>query len=394
MDSPAAVRAFRTYGRNRICYGRARQSRPQRIDNRGAHLADEYRHDRKRSIDRNRRALHFTLRSRDHFLVGFCLAKKIPMAHLVANIDLPRVGLVGERPASSRIFYGIVFAVLWQTKNWRLLIHPAHFTALAIMFGIFAAWAIPFLQSTTTQVALRKWSAQFSGRLSATNFNFSSWIQNVPRALVYFLPWVILFPFVRFARFQDESQRRLARALTWGIVGPFLAVNLVPGALPRYSMPALVPGSWLLAMSYVGNALQWPQRMQLGSERVWTKVVSVFVGLGLVIGGIGYPLAAFVLRNRQQVKKAAAEINALVPAGETLYAVDPDYQPVLFYVKAPLIYATEMTNLPRHTHYFLVETEGEYAATTRQQSAPRRTHRLARITDYRKRGVTLFEVGP
>src|SRR5213082_2717204 len=104
MDSPAAVRAFRTYGRNRICYGRTRQSRPQRIDNRGAHLADEYRHDRKRSIDRNRRALRFTLRSRDHFLVELCLAKKIPMAHLVANIDLPRVGLVVERAASSRIF--------------------------------------------------------------------------------------------------------------------------------------------------------------------------------------------------------------------------------------------------------------------------------------------------
>src|SRR6266480_3169395 len=104
MDSPAAVRAFRTYGRNRICYGRARQSRLQRIDNRGPHLADEYRHDRKRSLDRNRRALRFPLRSRDYFLVGLCLAKKIPMAHLVANVDLPRAGLVGERPAPSRIF--------------------------------------------------------------------------------------------------------------------------------------------------------------------------------------------------------------------------------------------------------------------------------------------------
>jgi hypothetical protein len=262
------------------------------------------------------------------------------------------------------------------------------------MFGIFAAWAIPFLQSTTTQVALHKWSAQFSGRLSPAGFNFSSWIQNIPRALVYFLPWVILFPFVRFARFQDEPQRRLARALTWGIVGPFLAVNLVLGALPRYSMPALVPASWLLAMSYVGNALQWPQRMQLGSERVWTKVVAVFVGLGLVMGGIGYPLAAFVLRNRQQVKKTAAEINALVPVGETLYAVDPDYQPVLFYVKAPLNYATEIMKLPPDAHYFLVETESEQEAATTQRWAPRRTHRLARIMDYRKRGMILFEVGP
>ena len=328
------------------------------------------------------------------FWLGFVSQKRSPWLIWLPTSIFLGLALLAKGPLHLVFFYGIVFAVLWQTKNWRLLVHPAHFTALAIMFGIFAAWAIPFLQSTTMQVALRKWSVQLSGRLSATNFNFSSWIQNVPRALVYFLPWVILFPFVRFTRFQDELQRRLARALTWGIVGPFVAVNLVPGALPRYSMPALVPASWLLAMSYVGNAWQWPQRMQLGSERVWTRVVAAFVGLGLVIGGIGYPLAAFVLKNRQQVKKAAAEINALVPAGETLYAVDPDYQPVLFYVKAPLIYATEMTNLPRDTHYFLVETEGEHEATTTQQWAPRRTHRLARITDYRKRGMTLFEVGP
>jgi 4-amino-4-deoxy-L-arabinose transferase-like glycosyltransferase len=328
------------------------------------------------------------------FWLSFGSQKKSPwLIWLPASIFLG-LALLAKGPLHLVFFYGIVFAVLWQTKNWRLLVHPAHFTAIAIMLGIFAAWAIPFLHSTTTQVALHKWSAQFSGRLSVTGFNFSSWIQNVPRSLVYFLPWIVLFPFVRFTRFQDERQRQLARALTWGIVGPFLAVNLAPGALPRYSMLALVPASWLLAMSYAGNALQWPQRMRLGSERAWTKVVAVFVGLGLVIGGVGYPLTAFVLRNRQQVKKAAEQINALVPAGETLYAVDLDYQPVLFYVKAPLNYATEMMKLPSDTHYFLVETENEHEAITTRQWAPRGTHQLARITDYRKRGMTLFEVGP
>ena len=65
-------------------------------------------------------------------------------------------------------------------------------------------------------------------------------------------------------------------------------------------------------------------------ERVWARVVALFVGMGLVTGAIGYPVTAIVLRNRQQVKKAAAEINALVAPNETLYAVNPDYQPSLF----------------------------------------------------------------
>jgi 4-amino-4-deoxy-L-arabinose transferase-like glycosyltransferase len=328
------------------------------------------------------------------FWLSFWLQKKSPWLIWVPASIFLGLGLLAKGPTHLVFFYGLVFAVLWQTKNWRLLVHPAHFAALAIMLAIFAAWAIPFLQSTTTQGAVYKWSAQFSGRLSATGFNLLSWIQNVPRALVYFLPWVVLFPFVRFTKFQDEMQRQLARALSWGIVVPFLAVNLVPGALPRYSMPFLIPASWLLAMSYAGNALQWPQRMQLGSERAWAKVVAAFVGLGLVIGGIGYPLTAVALKNRQQIKKAAAEINALVPAAETLYAVDPDYQPLFFYVRAPLEYVSHITNLPADTHYFLVRTQIEEKAASTQKWAPRPTHQLARITDYRKREMILFEVGP
>ncbi len=328
------------------------------------------------------------------FWLSFSSQKKSPwLIWLPASIFLG-LALLAKGPLHLVFFYGIVFAVLWQTKKWRLLVHPAHFAALAIMLAIFAAWAIPFLQSTTTQVALHKWSAQFSGRLSATSFNFSSWIQNIPRSLTYFLPWLILFPFIRFSKFHDIEQRRLARALAWGIAVPFLVVNLVPGAMSRYSMPVLVPASWLLAMSYVGEALHWPKGTRMGSERAWEKVVAAFVGVGLVIGAIGYPLTAFALKNRQQVKRVAAEINAIVPASETLYAVDPDYQPLFFYVKAPLEYVSRIANLPTDTHFFLVRTELEKEAARARKWAPRSTHPLARIKDYGKREMILFEVEP
>src|SRR5438045_1852696 len=113
------------------------------------------------------------------FWLSFWSQKKSPwLVWLPASIFLG-LALLAKGPLHLVFFYGIVFAVLWQTKNWRLLIHPAHFAALAIMLAIFAAWAIPFLQSTTTQVALHKWSAQFRGRLNASGFNFSSWLQNI-----------------------------------------------------------------------------------------------------------------------------------------------------------------------------------------------------------------------
>jgi 4-amino-4-deoxy-L-arabinose transferase-like glycosyltransferase len=299
------------------------------------------------------------------------------------------LGLLAKGPTHLIFFYAIVFAVLWQTKEWRLLIHPAHFAGLAIMLGIFAAWAIPFLHSTTTHVAAVKWSNQFTGRLQGIDFKFVTWIQNIPRGLVYFLPWVLLFPFVRFSRSRDSTEQRLARALAWGIAVPFLAVNLVPGAVPRYSMPVIAPASWLLAMSYAGHALCWPRERGVADERTWAKIVALFVGVGLVVGGIGYPFTAVVLRNRQQVKKAAAEINALVPRNETLYAVDPEYQPVFFYVKAPLEYVSRVQDLPADARYFVIRGNKEAAMAT----VSPRAHLRARVQDYRKRELLLFEVG-
>jgi hypothetical protein len=233
-----------------------------------------------------------------------------------------------------------------------------------------------------------KWSNQFTGRLQGIDFKLVSWIQNIPRGLIYFLPWVLLFPFVRFSKFHDSGDQRLARGLAWGMAVPFLALNLVPGALPRYSMPVIAPASWLLAMSYAGHALRWPWETGVNDDRRWAKVVALFVGVGLVVGGIGYPLTAVVLRDRQQVKKAAAEINALVPANETLYAVDPEYQPVFFYVKAPLEYVSHVQELPTDAHYFLVRGDKKTEVTVKL----RRMQLRARVQDYRKRELLLFEV--
>src|SRR5213082_2082621 len=76
------------------------------------------------------------------FWLSFWSQKKSPwLVWLPASIFLGQA-LLAKGPLHLVFFYGVVFAVLWQTKNWRLLVHPAHFTALAIMFGIFAAWAI------------------------------------------------------------------------------------------------------------------------------------------------------------------------------------------------------------------------------------------------------------
>ena len=327
------------------------------------------------------------------FWLSSFLQKKSPwLIWLPASVFLG-LGLLAKGPIHMVFFYGIVIPVLAYWKDWRTLVHPAHVVGLFVMIGIAAAWAIPFLNSTTSQVAIEKWSGQYTGRLKTVDFKLFDWIQNVPRGLIYFLPWLLLFPFARFSKLREQSEQRLARALSWGTAVPFLVVNLVPGGLPRYSMPAIVPASWLLGMICAGNAFQWPRRW-MKDERVSVRVVAVFVALGLVIGAIGYPVTAIVLKNRQQVKRAAAEINALVPPNETLYAVNPDYQPVFFYVKAPVQYVSRVKNLPPNVRYFLVRNKNETEALAARDWAPLRARPIARVRDYSKREMVLFKVTP
>jgi 4-amino-4-deoxy-L-arabinose transferase-like glycosyltransferase len=325
--------------------------------------------------------------------LSFFLQKKSPWLMWVPASVFLGLGLLTKGPTHLVFFYGIVIAVLAYWKDWRVLVHPAHFVGLVVVIGIAAAWAIPFIHATTSEVAIVKWSAQYTGRLKGIDFKFSDWIQNIPRGLIYFFPWVLLFPFARFSRFEDQKEQRLARALSWGIAVPFLVVNLVPGGLARYSMPAIVPASWLLGMICAGNALQCPGRW-IRDERVWAKVVAAFVGLGLVIGAIGYPVTAIVLKNRQQVKVAAAEINALVPPNETLYAVNPDYQPVFFYVKSPVQYVSQVKNLPHNARYFLIRNKNETQALAARDWEPLRARPIARVRDYSKREMVLFKVAP
>src|SRR5947208_8072696 len=84
------------------------------------------------------------------FWLSFRLQNKSPwIIWLPASIFLG-FGILAKGPTHLLFFYAVVVAVLWYSKDWRLLIHPAHFVALAIIVAIPAAWAIPFLNSTAT----------------------------------------------------------------------------------------------------------------------------------------------------------------------------------------------------------------------------------------------------
>jgi hypothetical protein len=98
------------------------------------------------------------------------------------------------------------------------------------------------------------------------------------------------------------------------------------------------------------------------------------------------------LQARQKVKTIAAQIEAVVPESERLYAVDPDYQPFLFYVRRLIIYVSRVADLPGDASYFLVQPNNEGAAETARQWQPVFPHRVLSIQDYRGKRVSVFAI--
>jgi len=304
------------------------------------------------------------------------------------------LGLLAKGPVHLLFFYGVVLAVLWKARSWRMLFHPAHFLGILIMFGIFAAWAIPFAHTAGSALATTKWSNQFTGRLKGSDFEFLRWVRNIPQGLLYLLPWTIFLPLVRFDIFSEEKDRHLARALVWGAGVPFVLVLLVPGSIPRYAMPALVPGCWLLAMTFCQESLRWPRWLggkSFSFEARRRAIIGIVILACLSMWTYAIAIVPKMDR-RQRIKRLASQIESTIPGGEIVYALDPNYQPIFFYMRSKLVYASDIDEVPIDARYLLVRPEREQEVLENNRWAPRRPRRIMRSTDYRKESILLLKI--
>jgi hypothetical protein len=140
-------------------------------------------------------------------------------------------------------------------------------------------------------------------------------------------------------------------------------------------MPLLAPAIWLLAIFIREHALVWPQPLR--KAITWTVVAVVAGMLVYTVGIIPW------LKHREKIRPLGEQISAALPPNEKLYAVDPDYQPFLFYVRHPIVYLDDVSKLPVEAHYILVRPANEAAATARAQP-------ILRLQDYRGQRVVLL----
>jgi 4-amino-4-deoxy-L-arabinose transferase-like glycosyltransferase len=302
------------------------------------------------------------------------------------------LGCLAKGPTHLVFFYAIVIAVLWQAGALRKIFNLPHVLGLIIMLSIFAAWAIPYAQMAGGSRIARAWQGQLW--LALADFKFRGWILNIPRSLTYFMPWLLLLPLVKSAKFSFDRQTIIVRGLIWGIGIPLVIVNLIPGWLPRYTMPLVAPASWLLATTLTAENLEW--RRWLGGKKFLPRDRQRVVATMVILSCVCVSIYAFAivphLRKHQKVKAIAGQIDALVPVSQPLYAVDPDFQPFLFYVRGPLVYVSTVKDLPDEARYFLVRPERKTEAESSGHWAPLHAKPLQEFEDYRNWKIILFEV--
>jgi hypothetical protein len=126
-------------------------------------------------------------------------------------------------------------------------------------------------------------------------------------------------------------------------------------------------------------------------ERRLRLVIVTAVAAGVALCLYAIALVPY-LQGRSKVKPIAAQIDSLVPNPEPLYAVDPDYQPFLFYMRSHLVYVSQIDEVPLNGRYLLVQPDKEQQVIESERWAPLHARPIFTVTDYRKRTVIVLKV--
>jgi hypothetical protein len=157
-------------------------------------------------------------------------------------------------------------------------------------------------------------------------------------------------------------------------------------------MPAFC---WALGIFYGNDAFEWRLRVARFDLQFSGKMLTRLAIIGAVLSALLFPLrAATFLRDHERIKPIAAKINAVLPANQRLYAIDPYIQSFLIYVHSPITYLTSMDQLPPDAHYVLIQTKDRLKIEKDQIWLSRRPRLIEWTPRHRGQSAMLFEVQP
>ena len=263
-------------------------------------------------------------------------------------------GMLAKGPTHIILFYVLICAVLWRNRRLGDLAQPAHVVGVLCTAGIFAAWLIPFLHKLH-ESPMQVWAQETAIAVYGEEASSTNWWLNFPHGFAYFLPWLLLLPFIRFRKITDPVSRETVRGLAFGSIPLFVVILLIPGTLPRYNLPLMAPFCWIIGVACANNAFEWRLRFKDFALLVPRRLIGLCIAVGIVTAMVFFPLRSVTyLKRHERMKPVAAKINAVVASDQRLYAVNLPFLPYLFYVRAPITYLEKVDELPADARYFLV----------------------------------------
>ncbi|MCG3180127.1 MAG: hypothetical protein BIFFINMI_02482 [Phycisphaerae bacterium] len=316
-------------------------------------------------------------------------------------------GALVKGPLLGVAFYAMAVCVLIYTRRLKELLAWQHLAAVAIMVAVGMGWVVLALRASSSgQGMLETWRSQWAVRFEPDQQHQTNWLLNFPRALLELGPWLLFMPLLwvpRFVRNLPEEHRPMFRGARLGMCIGFVAINLMPAALPRYSLPVLPLACLLLAWVLSSH------REPVASDEIWRKglficffalVATSIAGLVLLYdgpagwivlgvsvlvagaaawwtprlrGGGPFSLAtatamlvaalqyyAFVqIAGEAAVgprREAAAAINAAVPADQTLYLYRIGSEQLILYLRPGWKLAPTPDDVGPDVKYLLTQT--------------------------------------
>ncbi len=305
-------------------------------------------------------------------------------------------GLLTKGPLPILVFfYALVVPILWTTGRLRLLAGGRHWCLVAMAVLPFVVWSLAQSSRLGMRSMTQVWANELGSRVVTPDFNLGSYVESILRSVTNFLPWAVFLPLLWakpvLAALPEPNRPRFL-AMRRGLVIAFLAVALLPGARPRYTMPLLVPASLVLAQALTSwfpevAARFWRRSLQVfavvgilaavagpfivgSTPERWILCLAIaLVGSALcrraarcqavldfalasavsvvLLAGLYYALGVPILfKTRNIERKHAREIQAHLPPDSPLYAIRPEREGVLFHLGFRVRYATNVTELP------------------------------------------------
>jgi hypothetical protein len=146
-------------------------------------------------------------------------------------------------------------------------------------------------------------------------------------------------------------------------------------------------------MAVRDNAFSWSVAFGPRSIRIQPRFLWKFVAIFAIAAAIIFPVrSATFLKHRPKVKAIAAKVNAVVPRIETLYALNPLFQPYFFYLNSPVRYQRTLDELPKEARYLVTSPEEKTQIDSTAVWASLRPQLLLATPEYRGHSTLVFRL--